>query len=280
MKWLRDFRSHGESFPNVCYHRSKLEKYPLFLENNPDFRDRLNIYAREHLQELSTELLYNYVIDVLLPELLKQRQEEENNNNLTVEDILKENGLRTFTVRTMNDWMHKLKYKYSAKTKTYYVDGHENPDTVAYRKQYCTKYIRDELRCFRWFQLCEEEVLKLEQQSNGQFKKEIGYKYNNSDGLTMFEFHVDDHESFATHCNLVTIHGGYLSVRKPPDSKPLIMIGQDECIFKQHLTTRSQWHLPDGTSKINPKTDGDGLMLSSFQSRDFGFGLLPICCQI
>ena len=33
-----------------------------------------------------------------------------------------------------------------------------------------------------------------------------------------------------------------------------------------------QWHLPDGTTAINPKEEGMGIMLSSFCSRDFGYG--------
>lgn len=86
------------------------------------------------------------------------------------------------------------------------------------------------------------------------------------------EFHVDEHPSFSERCNRETIFGGHLSVRKPNDSKPLIMIGQDECIYKQFTTTPKQWHLPDGSASINQKTDGDGVMLSVFQSRDFGFG--------
>ena len=50
------------------------------------------------------------------------------------------------------------------------------------------------------------------------------------------------------------------------------MIGQDECIFKQYLLVKKQWVLPDGTAAVNPKDEGIGIMLSSFCSRDFGYG--------
>ena len=53
---------------------------------------------------------------------------------------------------------------------------------------------------------------------------------------------------------------------------PLILIGQDKSIFKQFLILPKQWNLPDGTAPLNPKDKGYGIMLSSFVSRDFGYG--------
>ena len=32
-----------------------------------------------------------------------------------------------------------------------------------------------------------------------------------------------------------------------------------------------QWALPDGSTSVNPKEDGQGVMLFSFVSRDFGY---------
>jgi hypothetical protein len=37
--------------------------------------------------------------------------------------------------------------------------------------------------------------------------------------------------------------------------------------------TKSAWVAPDGTVTIIPKDDGQGLMISAFQSREFGFGM-------
>ena len=50
------------------------------------------------------------------------------------------------------------------------------------------------------------------------------------------------------------------------------MIGQDECIFKQFLFSHKHWSLPDGTTPPMPKEEGQGVMLSAFVSREFGFG--------
>ena len=88
----------------------------------------------------------------------------------------------------------------------------------------------------------------------------------------MFEFHVDDHSSFPDRVQHHPEFGGDLSVRRNKSKKPLIMFGQDECIFKQYLFSNAQWCLPDGQRAIIPKDEGQGIMISAFVSREFGYG--------
>ena len=86
----------------------------------------------------------------------------------------------------------------------------------------------------------------------------------------MYEFHVDDLDN--DHKNLKDAQfGGYLGVRKKDEERPIIMIGQDKCIFKQFLLVKKQWILPDGTAAINPKDESMDNMISSFCSHDFGY---------
>ncbi len=59
---------------------------------------------------------------------------------------------------------------------------------------------------------------------------------------------------------------GMLSIRKPPCSKPLIIFGHDECIFKQFLITNKSWKGNIGETAPVPKDDGAGLMISAFQA--------------
>lgn len=113
----------------------------------------------------------------------------------------------------MSNWMDILGFKYEPRRKTYYVDGHEKPETVRYRSEFVKRYLRNELKCFRWIQLCLEDVQRLEQetaQSKHPFSRKIGYEYTD------------------------------------PDT--------------------------DGTTAPMPKDAGEGVMLSSFVSRDFGYG--------
>ena len=60
------------------------------------------------------------------------------------------------------------------------------------------------------------------------FSKNDGYKYMHSEnGVTMFEYHVDTHECIDSMVK-DTPHGGYLSVRRDKNKKPLVMFGQDK----------------------------------------------------
>jgi hypothetical protein len=78
----------------------------------------------------------------------------------------------------------------------------------------------------------------------------------------MVEFHVDTCHIFEERGNNGTKFGG---------KKPLIMFGHDECTFKQYTLTKKHWKAPNGTVILLPKDDGQGVMISSFQSQEFGF---------
>ncbi len=65
---------------------------------------------------------------------------------------------------------------------------------------------------------------------------------------------------------------GMLSVQNPP-RRPLFIFGHDECIFKQYSMTNKSWKGPNGETAPVPNDDGAGLMISAFQSREFGFGI-------
>jgi hypothetical protein len=59
----------------------------------------------------------------------------------------------------------------------------------------------------------------------------------------------------------------------PPNSRPLICFGQDECIFKHALFIGKAWALPNGQKPMIPKDKGLGVMVSGIVSCKFGFGL-------
>ena len=135
-----------------------------------------------------------------------------------------------------------------------------------YRGKFNTHYFCSELDCFRWIQLTKKQV--------SDYKMEIkrAHEYLDEDGTTKYKFHVDDYPSVS---DVVVDNpfGGNLSIRKDPDTKPLIIFGQDECIFKQNITHNSTWVGPNGERPMVPKDDGQGLMVSAFCSREFGFGM-------
>ncbi len=67
--------------------------------------------------------------------------------------------------------------------------------------------------------------------------------------------------------------GGTLSVRRPENSCPLIIFGQDESVFSQCSFNGTQWVGLSGERSILPKNDGIGVMVSAFQSREFRWGV-------
>ena len=70
--------------------------------------------------------------------------------------------------------------------------------------------------------------------------------------------------------NLETVFGGRLSVRMEAGVRPLIKIGQDEAIQKQYSFNTKEWVGTNGQRSLVPKDEGLGIMISMYQSREFG----------
>ncbi len=84
----------------------------------------------------------------------------------------------------------------------------------------------------------------------------------------MVEFHVDDLKLFQQEMNEKNVWGGRLSAWFPNRLKPLIIIGDDECIFKQYSLSKKYWVAPDGQQVLVPKDEGQGVMVSAFQAEN------------
>jgi hypothetical protein len=50
-------------------------------------------------------------------------------------------------------------------------------------------------------------------------------------------------------------------------------LGQDKSVFHQYCLQTRQWVGPNGARPLLPKSNGYGLMVSAFQSQEFGFGM-------
>lgn len=201
----------------------------MLLDANPDLKQGMVEYANSNLNDLSGELMFNYIHTTALPSLLECRRLELGNPQFTMDELLAENRLNHLNMRTVLDWMSKLGYHYEVRKKTYYVDNHESPDTVKCRNEWTARY--------EWYR----------------------------------EFHVDDHSTLQDVGATLHDFGGNLSVRRPPQDKPIISMGQDECIFKQYAHTPKSWLSPEGKRALIPKDDGMGVMISAFVTREWGF---------
>jgi hypothetical protein len=271
-QWHLAFRQHNETIRNPKFHTHGKVMLPPLLEQNPDLKKSLLQYATSNLNELTAELLLAYLHDTALPALLEQIQAELDCAEYSMYDLLQQHRLTTLSVPTIYRWMRLLGFKYEQRRKCYYVDGHEKPETKAYRKKFVRRYFEYERMMHRWIQMELIDKLKLEEEEGIELAH--GYQYvDPKTKVMMVEFHVDDHHSFQDKMNSTTRFGGNPSIQKPIDKKNIICFGQDEAIMKQYCFTTKAWTAPSGQKAIVPKDEGVGVMISAFVSREFGFGM-------
>ncbi len=123
--------------------------------------------------------------------------------------------------------------------------GMKKPATVAYQKEFISWYLTYERRTYRWVQLLKTEALDLKE--SGKILKDTGFSYTDSAGKEMVEYHIDDIYKAIEQKEQDNQQGfgGNLSVWFD-GTKPLIIFGHDESIFKQYAHSKKGWVLPDG----------------------------------
>jgi hypothetical protein len=194
--------------------------------------------------------------------------------NQTIKDyILKAYLDSPISLTTTWRWLRRLGFHYDNRKKSFFVDGHERPDVVFRRNEFCSKYLSNlEPRTHRWIQVTKETVEKWK--SENKISEDVaghGYTYcqeqhSGMPGDEMVEFHVDDYDMLDSVAEEMGfgMFWGNLIVRKPPDVKPIMIFGQDESVFNQLLLKSPQWVGPQGQRPLLPKTEGLSLMLSAF----------------
>ena len=278
-RWHRKFARHRHYFyksppaKNVC---------PRFFTDNPDAMEAFKKHGVANIKDLRVKMMLEYVHTQLIPKLMVRREGSLFDDNgddeedvgmqaakvtpTTKEAFLQAYGLSTLSITTMARWMHACGFRYKKREKHFFVDGHERPETIAYRPVFTRKYIDDEIRAYRWIQMTLKESQELE--ANGSVAPYCGYNYA-VDNVDMVEYHIDASYAFEERLCLLP-YGGNLSVRKPTDSKIVVFIGQDEAIFKQFLFLTKMWVGPNGERPLLPKDEGSGTMISAFICREHG----------
>jgi hypothetical protein len=127
---------------------------------------------------------------------------------------------------------------------------------------------------YRWMQFSVQDVeSKIKTKEWPENMRTRGHHYTCPNSMIeMIEYHVDEHESLLTLANGIE-HGGYLSVRFPIDLKLICLWVYDESAYMQHLYSTHQWVTDEGERPLMPKSNGYTLMISAFQSCEFGFGM-------
>ncbi|KAG7350939.1 hypothetical protein IV203_029977 [Nitzschia inconspicua] len=237
---------------------------PPFLRMFPDAATEIKQFCRVNLLNLDVETVHQFIWNKVFPKIYAVWASEQTSRGHTLQSFLKLFRISVFSPQTTLSWMKQLGMKYANHKKSYYVDGHEREDVVTSRKLFCKRYLVDlEPRCIRWIQITKEKVSELPSLS-----MDFGHEYMEGD-IKMVEFHEDYIDKAGMD---LTQFEKKQSVRAPPNSPPLEFIGQDECVFFQNLVCSKNWVGSNGERPLLPKSEGDGVMLSAFQSRLTGFG--------
>ena len=298
--WNILLRANRERFPIPNPKILHKQKHPLpeLLEY---FQDEITLpwlsFCTENLADLTVEFARHELVSNLIPKVAAtietavnedgnvpdqpssegHEQVEENNSNVrqrTIRDCLLQGSHEVrISISTTWRWLRRLGFTYDSRKKSFFVDGHERPNVVCRRNEFCTQYLTKlEPRTHRFIQVTAETVERWRREDKISEDDKRGYNYTAGD-TNMVEFHVDDSDLLHEHAEAsgFGLFGGNLSVRKPPDVKPLMIFGQDD---SQFLLGNRQWVGPQGQRPLLPKTDGLlSLMISAFQSRETGFGV-------
>ena len=196
--------------------------------------------------------------------------------------FLQAHRLSTLSLVTVYRWMTHLGMKYRTKSKSYYVDGHERKDVVIYQNWFVNKYLREwEPHCLWFVHMTLEELQTIQLQTirtKPKLLEKDCLKFACDDGSFLFEVHEDrlhkmGNDNLQRRCDELPRQQSIRSIGN--NTKPLIIVGQDECIFYQYMLNLKGWVGTKGERCLDPKTVGEGYMISAFKSRDLGFGHRP-----
>jgi hypothetical protein len=128
-------------------------------------------------------------------------------------------------------------FRYDARRKSFYVDGHERDDVVANRTLFCNNYLTKlEPYCNRWIHISIVEAMAIK-------GLDIGFGHRYFDIIRneeLIEFHVDywNHiggTAALTGTPRLDTVKATTSIRVPSKARPTMIVGQDESLFAQYL---------------------------------------------
>ena len=196
---------------------------------------------------VSVETAQCYIHDILLLESYQRMRHEATAVNavpITYNEVLDHMQIRTVSLSMACRCLSSAGLKIKTRQKSYYNDRHENPECIHHRAGCIESYFKWEKLLYRWVQISAETAIMLDQQQKEKLLKDTyAFEYiDATTGTSMQEYHIDvcptHFESYISPEN--KCHHTNLSHRFPMNQKPVIIIRQDESIFKQYsFSTRT-----------------------------------------
>jgi hypothetical protein len=239
----------------------------------PEAKMAVNLYFSKNLETVNVDEFRSFLLDVASPKIILDANSNTLAEPLEIGELLTSINIKTLGLAIAYKYLRYLGYRFDQTKKSYYNDGHEKQEQVAYRRRFIVEYFESELSCYVWVQITEETAIKLETEGEKKLLKDIGYTYTADNGVNMREYHVDCHDSFPEFIRENNKqYGGNLSVRKRNENRPCICVGEDESSYSQFTFSSKTWKGPNGEETLKPKGEGETLMVAAFCSREFGLG--------
>ena len=276
MRWNRQFRVSA-TFQHPFENPRLYE--PFFFRQYPHAKEVARQHFTPRLETLSCEYASTYFhspafLDKILvdecdnwDDLTEEARQEKR------EQMLVDCRLKTPNTSTAANWLRYLGFQYKPHERVFYSDKHEADENKKDRSESNKIFFVRERRKYKWVVLTEEQAIELERDEKEPLRPGIAYCFERS-GSKLREYHVAVHSKlvdFVSEMNREQ-HGGDLSVRKRPDERPIIEVGQDESIFDQYAFPGRVWHGANGETIPRPKGTGDGRMVSGYIGPSIGFG--------
>lgn len=204
---------------------------PKIFRSYPHAKNAIAQWCSLNLSSLSAESLATHINLVIIPQLYDLHVNESKISHTqyqTKTSFLKQLNLDTVSISTAWRWMRFLGFKYKEQRKCYYSDKHEDVENVQARKVFIETYLRFELRAHNWVQISDRGAKRLEKEFN---LLSAYYPYKQEDGQSFREYHIDTHPCLLQYVKAKDM-GGDLSVRRNQNERPIILLGQDESVFK------------------------------------------------
>ena len=271
-EWNIQFRTReGFPHPSPYVERGK-RPCPFLFEIFPEALKTFQDWASKRLEELSCELAAGYIRAQLIPAIYEKERanRREQDRVLTLDEFRSSIRMTTVSFSTASRILSFAGFRFSDTKKTYYNDRHEHPENVDFEV---------EKLAHRWVQIPVEEAIRLENcDSASRLMKDVwAFEFTDpKNNKRMREYHIDCFpEVFFEYVKEENKpFGGNLSHKFPStDRRPVMIIGQDEAVFKQWSFSKKSWHDHRGRGLLLPKDDGHGIMLSAFVGRVWGFYL-------
>ena len=143
--WNIYFRKHMcLPHPNV-FVELDIERGPKLFQVIPEAKETFVAWANANLIELTGVNATCYIHDELLPELYKQENESLSiDDKISYEEFLGRFNLKCLCPQTALNWLVTCGFKFSATTKCYFNDKHENDKNKAARRPFTEDYFRME----------------------------------------------------------------------------------------------------------------------------------------